>query len=401
MAKKSNAQIARMKKRAAARGEDYTPPPAPPPALKEESSSKTPPKSSDSKKRSAAKKLLEELARVDAAEDLKAKERRSAKRKAEAIAAEKAGCTAEELLEWYKEHKDDKVDGDEAGSDDEDGTKDKGRSKPCILFIGQLSYDTTKEGLFNHVKEELGDEHKVTQESVRIRLLTDAKTKKSRGMAFLETNDPELMYACLKLHHTDIDGRRINVERSAGGNKSSETRKAKLKEYREEQTSYIGDIVDKMIADYKKSGELRDNELDEGAVGLCKRHSAATVESTLMRYLETNGRDMDNPSSYFSHLIGKIATEGVFDDEKFDRKKKGGHDNKRQRKDGDSAPRKRRQPPTETNTENGFVGNKLMKTSKFSKAGIDMSASESTGADFAKIFPSMNRGRGRSGRGYM
>lgn len=398
MTKKSNAQIARMKRRAEARGETYIPP-------KQEESTEPAPnvKSNNTKKLAAAKKLSKELQRIEKTEDLKAKDRRSAKRKAEAIAQEESGCKAEELLEWYKEQgdSDDKASKDSTNNNKGE-TKEKGRSgtDPCIIFIGQLSYDTTKEELFNYVKEELGKEHKVTQQTVQIRLLTDAKTKKSRGMAFLETTDPELMYACLKLHHTDLKGRRLNVERSAGGNKSSETRKAKLKQYREDQGQFLSETVDKMIADFKKAGELQDNELDDGVIALCKRHSAATVESTLTRYLETNGRDMDNSSAYFTHLIGKIATEGVFEDQ-FDKKssgKAGGGGNQKQHSDG---PRKRRQPPTQTETENGAVGNKLMKTSRFSVRGVDMSISEGNSTDFAKIFPSMNRGRGRSGRGYM
>lgn len=392
MAKKSNAQIARMKKRAEARGETYTPP-----EREESAAAPITTKKADTKKLAAAKKLSKELVRIEQAEDLKAKDRRSAKRKAEAIAQEESGCKAEELLEWYKEQ------GDSDDKTKKDTTtkskgESKGRSDPCIVFIGQLSYDTTKEDLFNYVKEELGKEHKVTQQTVQIRLLTDAKTNKSRGMAFLETTDPELMYACLKLHQTDLKGRRLNVERSAGGNKSSEKRKTKLKQYRENQGEYLSETVDKMIADFQKSGELKENELDDGAVALCKRHSAATVESALTRYLETNGREMDNPSAYFTHLIGKIATEGVFDDT-FDKKSSGKpRDNKKPNSDG---PRKRRQPPTQTETENGAVGNKLMRTSRFSASGVDMSISEGKSTDFAKIFPSMNRGRGRSGRGYM
>lgn len=390
MAKKSNAQIARMQLRAAARGESYTAP------VREEVEEDAP----NVKKLAAAKKLTKEIQRIETAEDLKAKERRSAKRKAEAIATEESGCPAEELLEWYKEQgeSDDKA-STEKKTDDTKDDREKGRSIPYILFVGQLSYETTKEELFKHVKEELGDEHKITHETVRIRLLTDAKTKKSRGMAFLETHDPDLMYACLKLHQTNIGDRRINVERSAGGRKDSDSRKAKLKQYREEQDKYLGDVVDKLIAGHKASGEIKENELDEGVVGLCKRHSAATVESTLIRYLETGGRDMDNPSAYFSCLIGKIATEGVMDDNKWNKTKggdrKGGN---KKHHGGGSTDRKRKAPPSQTSTENGAVGNKLHKSSEFSKTGVDMSISEGKGADFKKIFPSMNRGRGR---GYM
>lgn len=394
MARKSKAQIARMKLRAAARGEDYIPPVREEPKLEKD-------KSEAKKKLVAAKTLTAEIQRIDGSEELKAKERRSAKRKAEAIASEESGCTVEELLEWYKQQgeSDNKVNPDKTidCQSKPKGGKEKGKSIPYILFVGQLSYETTKEELFNHVKEELGKEHKITPETVRVRLLTDPKTKKSRGMAFLETNDPDLMYACLKLHQTNIGDRRINVERSAGGRKDSDARKAKIKQYREEQDKYLSDVVNKLIAGHIASGEIKEGELDEGAIGLCKRHSAATVESTLIRYLETGGRDMDNPSAYFSHLIGKIATEGVIDDSKGEKKSKGGETG-RLRKTENSSSRKRKPSSSQTVSENGAVGNKLRKTSEFSKNGVDMSISEGNGADFKKIFPSMNRGRGR---GYM
>ena len=391
MAKKSNAQIARMKLRAAARGEDYVPP------VREES--KLERDESDAKKKlRAAKRLSSEIQRIEASEELKAKERRSAKRKAEAIASEEAGCTAEELLDWYAQQgeSDSKANSDKTIDNPKVG-KDKGKSIPYILFVGQLSYETTKEELFNHVKEELGKEHKITPETVRVRLLTDPKTKKSRGMAFLETNDPDLMYACLKLHQTNIGDRRINVERSAGGRKDSDARKAKIKQFREEQEKYLSDVVNKLIAGHIASGEIKEGELDEGAIGLCKRHSAATVESTLIRYLETGGRDMDNPSAYFSHLIGKIATEGVIDDSKWEKKTKGGETGRKRPAENPNN-RKRKPSSSQTVSEKGAVGNKLRKTSEFSKIGVDMSISEGNSADFKKIFPSMNRGRGR---GYM
>lgn len=393
MAKKSNAQIARMKMRAAARGEEYIAP------IREEP--EPPKEAKNEKKLAAAKKLTAEIQRIENSEDLKAKERRSAKRKAEAIAAEESGTPVEELLEWYKEQgqSDIKTVSDAKNGDKHDKDKSKEKKIPYILFVGQLSYQTTKEELFNHVKEELGKEHKITPETVRVRMLTDPKTNKSRGMAFLETNDPDLMYACLKLHQTNIGDRRINVERSAGGRKDSDTRKAKIKQYREEQEKYLSDVVNKLIAGHIASGEIKEGELDEGAIGLCKRHSAATVESTLIRYLETGGRDMDNPSAYFSHLIGKIATEGVIDDSKWEKKTKGS--DKRRPADDQTSRKRKAPPPAQTNTPTttkGEVGNKLRKTSEFSKTGVDMSISEGKGADFKKIFPSMNRGRGR---GYM
>jgi len=132
-------------------------------------------------------------------------------------------------------------------------------------------------------------------------------------MAFVEgKDDPELLYACLKLHHTQLQGRRINVERTTGGG-SKTTRQAKLQQLRQEQEEHISNTIDSMIADYRKKGELQENELDSGVIELCKRHSTHVVQAAIDKYIESNGRTMDNPSAYFTFLLGKLATEGIFE----------------------------------------------------------------------------------------
>jgi len=50
----------------------------------------------------------------------------------------------------------------------------------------------------------------------------------SRGIAFLEFPNATLLQQALKLHHTDLDGRRINVELTVGGGGSGTARKEKL-----------------------------------------------------------------------------------------------------------------------------------------------------------------------------
>ena len=409
MAKKSKAQIARMKLRAAARGEEYVTPVYN--VIASESlvnhveqdnndhDSRIKNSTAESLLLAAAKKLTAEIQRVESCEKLNAKERRSAKRKAEAIALEESGISAEKLLEWYTERgQSDNNVALEKGTnvDKEKNGMMKSKTIPYILFIGQLSYQTTKEELFNHIRKELGEEHDITPETVRIRLLTDPKTKKSRGMAFLETNDPDLMYACLKLHQTNLGDRRINVERSAGGRKANDVRKAKIKQFREEQEQHFSHVVDKLIASHVSSGEIREGELDEGVVGLCKRHSLATVEKALIRYVETRGCDKDNPSAYFSSLIGKVATDGAYLRGKLE--KPSIVSNMRRPAEKTLSNKRKLALPDQTHTGKGEVGNKLRRISEFAKSGVDMTISEGNTTDFKKIFPSMNRGRGR---GYM
>ena len=393
--KKSAAQIRRMKKRAEARGDTYEYEAPEPSADTTDNKKKV---SKDVMRAKAAKKLKKALADIESDQDLKSKERRSAKRKAEAIASEEAGgCDASELLEWYE------IEGSAIAIPKEDQAskgppaKKQKKSTPYILFIGQLSYSTTADGLFKHIKDGVGKDEKtgkdlITAETLQVRLLTDEKkNNRSRGMAFVETTNPEISYHLLKLHHTHLDGRRINVEKSAGGGK--EARKEKINSFRKEQQEYMSETVGRIVEDHKSKGELDEDELDEGVIALMKRHSANTVEIALAEYIEERGKDMDNPSAYLTSIITRVAIEGADGANKPTKKKemfgKKGR-SPRRGSDGDGSQKNSKQ------MAGGGMG-RLSKTSNFSKAGIDMSVSEREGGDvdMGSIFPSMSRGRGR------
>lgn len=402
--KKSAAQIRRMKKRAEARGEtyEYNEDPEPSADDNNSNSSGNTKVSKDVRRAKAAKKLKKALADIESDQDLKSKERRSAKRKAEAIASEEAGgYDALELLEWYEKEGSAVVIPKEDKASEVPATKKRKKRTPYILFIGQLSYSTTTEDLFKHIKDNIGKDEEsgkdfITPETLQVRLLTDEKkNNRSRGMAFVETTNPEISYHLLKLHHTHLDGRRINVERSAGGGK--EARKEKINSYRKEQQEYMSETVDRIIEDHKQKGELDDDELDEGVISLMKRHSANTVEIALAEYIEERGKDMENPSAYLTSIVCRVAIEGADGANKPKKKKEMfGKKGRSPRRTGDSSgnlQRKGRQMP------GGGMG-RLSKTSNFSKAGVDMSMSEPGGddggdVDMGSIFPSMSRGRGR------
>uniref|UniRef100_A0A7R9ZQ95 Uncharacterized protein n=1 Tax=Craspedostauros australis TaxID=1486917 RepID=A0A7R9ZQ95_9STRA len=220
-------------------------------------------------------------------------------------------------------------------------------------------------------------------------------------MAFVEADTPESLYLLLKLHHTYLEGRRMNVERSAGG--GSERRKQKIQQFRQEQEAYFEDVIDKILQEYKKTGELREDELDEGVIGLCRRHSATVVQAALTRYIEGNGRDMDNPSAFLSHLVTKFAEEGIFDEPPHKKgggkQRGGGNDNSHD----DYYKNKRRMTDKKeggsTQTADASSHKKFKISSEFGKAGINMSASENVrggnSSQLTSIFPSARRGRGR------
>lgn len=346
---------------------------------KQNSTTKPPVKDEETSKREAiADKLKKELEGIDGNEEIKAKDRRSAKRKAEAIAAEEAGMPAQELLDWYETFL--------KSQPGKAPVTNKKNHDPYIAFVGQLSYETTQDELFQHIQEQLKNDFKVKKKDVKIRILTDSKTKKSRGMAFIEVEDPELLYGLLKLHQTFLNGRRVNIERSAGGKKNSETRKTKLSQYRKEQEAYFAEVVDSIMKEYRDTGELREGELDEGVIALCKRHAGPVVRAAVAEYMEKGGRDMDNPSAYLTFLVTKFATEGIRED----------------KEESNTATKKKMSQPKRKGGNGGSSGGdkkRFKQSSEFVQAGVDMSMSNSKGGNnLTRVFPSARRGRGR---GYM
>jgi RNA recognition motif-containing protein len=378
MTKKSSAQIQRNIKRAEARGDVYIPPPPKPDQALAMNSNATAGDPGTVSRQKIAQALQKTLAALEKNQDIKAKDRRSEKRKAMAIATEEADMPAEELLLWLEgqitnKHKIESDKKQKGKSPD-----DQRRIIPYIAFVGQLSFSTTKGMLYDHIFQAMANERlRVTPETLRIRLLTDPKTKKSRGMAFVEVFDPEILYALLKLHHTMLDNRRINVERSTGGGK--EGKKDKIDQFRKEQQDYMLSQVKQIIQEYISRKEVSEGELDDTAILVCTRHSPVIVQAALDTYVEKNGREMDNPSAYFTYLITKLAEEGIAPTKT---------SKERHSKDSESRKRPRGEPAKETPTPS------IRQASEFAKHGVDMSVSEHK-TDLSSIFPSSKRGRGR------
>ncbi|KAJ8702339.1 hypothetical protein PTI98_001062 [Pleurotus ostreatus] len=96
-----------------------------------------------------------------------------------------------------------------------------------ILFVGNLKYTTSLEAIQKHFA--------ACEPSPSVRLLTPKPSKnanashKSKGCAFLEFSQKSGLQQALKLHQSDLDGRRINVELTAGGGGKSEQRLTKLR----------------------------------------------------------------------------------------------------------------------------------------------------------------------------
>lgn len=99
----------------------------------------------------------------------------------------------------------------------------EGKGPRFILFVGNLPYDIKQEELAAHFKNATPD---------RIRL------RKEKGIAFVEFDNDnkeiqKKMDLALRLHHSIIRKRKINVELTVGGGGNSENRTQKLKEKNE------------------------------------------------------------------------------------------------------------------------------------------------------------------------
>lgn len=145
--------------------------------------------------------------------------------------------------------------------DAEEGESKTEKSKQrFILFLGNLKYTTTLESIQAHFA--------ACDPPPTVRLLAPkpAANKapsrpaiKSKGCAFLEFKHRNALQQGLKLHHSSLDGRQINVELTAGGGGKGEARLSKLKERNKELESQRQKQLQKKA---KSQGEKPTAEMD-------------------------------------------------------------------------------------------------------------------------------------------
>lgn len=175
---------------------------------------------------------------------------------------------------------------------------------PHIVFVGQLGFKTTAEALQEHLEK--GGVAGI----VHVRLLTEKGTGKSRGQAFVTLIDAENQYKCLSLHHTKLDGRVINVERSCGG-KNVDKRKEKITALRGEQKVALRATCNRILKEKIEAGELKPGELDEQAVGLLTRYDGGMASAILEAYCAEDRDRLRNRSAYFMMLAKRVIDEGI------------------------------------------------------------------------------------------
>jgi RNA recognition motif-containing protein len=92
---------------------------------------------------------------------------------------------------------------------------------------------------------------------VSVRLLTDKHSGKSRGMAFVDVATPQQLVRALRLHHSRLQGRAINVERTVGGGGNNDKRKAKLEELRSFQGTKVRRDVQALVDEFLLQSRVR------------------------------------------------------------------------------------------------------------------------------------------------
>ncbi|KDQ31013.1 hypothetical protein PLEOSDRAFT_166326 [Pleurotus ostreatus PC15] len=131
--------------------------------------------------------------------------------------------------------------------------------------------------------------------SPSVRLLTPKPSKnanashKSKGCAFLEFSQKSGLQQALKLHQSDLDGRRINVELTAGGGGKSEQRLTKLR------------TRNKELSQQRKHGE-------KGSKG--SGNVETTVHLNPQRYSSTSGTEQ-KPVTKHTWTVGDTVEDEV------------------------------------------------------------------------------------------
>jgi hypothetical protein len=123
---------------------------------------------------------------------------------------------------------------------------------PYVVFVGNLSYDTTAPDIEQHLRETAALEG-----PIKVRLRTNPETQQSTGVAFVDLEGARELHQCVAAaHHSTLHGRIINVEKSCGGrNKSG--RSEKIASKRTEQKQRAEEAVNRVLAQYEQRGVLQ------------------------------------------------------------------------------------------------------------------------------------------------
>jgi nucleolar protein 6 len=236
-----------------------------------------------------------------AGERLNAKERRLLQRK-ETRGEDPQKSSKKETAQIGKKRKR-KEDGDPELDAEEEA---KRKRIHLTLFVGQLPFKCTEAAIRKHFSE-AGD--------IQLRMLTDKKTKKFKGTAFIEVKDSKALGAALSRHHSLLNGRRINVELTAsGGGNKSELRRGKIdtlrKKQSEKQIEKTRALVQKCID--APGSKLKAEDVDERMIDFLSWFDYETAKTAMDEYNRCVSDRVKNTKAFFMGILKRFRqTDGV------------------------------------------------------------------------------------------
>lgn len=182
----------------------------------------------------------------------------------------------------------------------------KMKSIHLTLFVGQLPFKTTEQQVREHFRE-AGE--------IQVRMLTDKRTKKFKGTAFIEVADSKALGAALSRHHTLLHGRRINVEMTAsGGGNKSELRRTKIDQLRKKQSNVQVDKTKALIQKHidSRAYKLTADDVDERMIDFLSWFDYETAKTALEEYNRCVSDRVQNRKAFFMGILKRFReTDGV------------------------------------------------------------------------------------------
>ncbi|GMF61635.1 unnamed protein product [Phytophthora fragariaefolia] len=180
------------------------------------------------------------------------------------------------------------------------------KSIHLTLFVGQLPFRATEESIRKHFAE-AGE--------IKLRMLTDKKTKKFKGTAFIEVKDSKALGAALSRHHTLLQGRRINVEMTAsGGGNKSENRRNKIDQHRKKQSDMQVEKTKALIQKHIDGREykLQKDDVDDRMIDFLSWFDYETAKKALEEYNRCVSDRVNNRKAFFMGILKRFReTDGA------------------------------------------------------------------------------------------
>lgn len=240
---------------------------------------------------------------VEVGEKLNAQQRRLLARQAKRGEDGTAGKT--EAVAGKKRKRSAKSSSNEEESGEGEG-KAARKSIHLTLFVGQLPFNATEAQVRRHFAE-AGD--------ITLRMLTDKRTKRFKGTAFIEVKDSKALGAALSRHHTLLNGRRINVELTAsGGGNKSEQRRTKIDLLRKKQSTVQVDKARALLQKHADAPELKltADDIDDRVIDFLSWFDYETAKKALDEFNRCVSERVENRKAFLMGILKRfVKTDGV------------------------------------------------------------------------------------------